>query len=199
MGLGKGSKPRPGSLEHCQKQKDKRLWRGYSRLDIKHHLRYDGTSRLFLSMELSEGVDVNYVMPCMLSGHVSQGPFHSYGVRRHLVNRARNDVLHKNKEKLFSICPATYARKSGTWPLQTTPHLRGSKSWTCPCGYLRGSNKSNWTVHQWHFRKEASFPWLVQTVCLLLAVVFGFYWNLRPVRNSQPQKLLMGFWQRAIQ
>ena len=53
---------------------------------------------------------------------VWQAPFHSYGVRRHLVNRARNDVLHKNKEKLFSICPANYPRKSGTWPLQTTSH-----------------------------------------------------------------------------
>ena len=81
-----------------------------------HHLRYDGTYRLSLFMELSQGVDVNYVMPCMLPGHVSQGPFHSYGVRRHLVNRARNDVLHKNKlkEKLFSICLAIHHRKSGT-------------------------------------------------------------------------------------
>ena len=90
----------------CQKQKYKRLWIDYSRLDMKHHLRYDGTYRLFLFIELSQGVDVNYVMPYMLPGHVSQGPFHSYGVRRHLVNRARNDVLHKNKEKLSSICPA---------------------------------------------------------------------------------------------
>ena len=59
---------------------------------------------------------------CMLPGHVSQGPFHGCGVHRHLVNGAINDVLHKNKEKLFSICPANYPRKSGTWPLQTTPH-----------------------------------------------------------------------------
>ena len=84
-----------------------------------HHLRYDGTYRLSLFMELSQGVDVSYVMPCMLPGHVSQGPFHSYGVRRHLVNRARNDVLYKNKlkEKLFSICLATcttHPRTSGT-------------------------------------------------------------------------------------
>ena len=56
-------------------------------------------------MELIEDVDVNFVMPCMLSGHVSQGPFHSYRFHRHLVNRARNDVLHKKKEKLFSIAP----------------------------------------------------------------------------------------------
>ena len=53
-------------------------------------------------MELSQGVEsieVNYVMPCMLPGHVSQGPFHCYGVRRHLVNRARNDVLQKTNLK----------------------------------------------------------------------------------------------------
>ena len=73
--------------------------------------RQDGTYRLSLFMELIQGVDVNFVMPCMLPGHVSKGPFHSYGVRRHPVNRARNDVLHKNKEKLFSICPAPYPRK----------------------------------------------------------------------------------------
>ena len=60
-------------------------------------------------------------------------------------------------------------------------------------------NKCNWTVQQWHFRKEASFAWLIQTVCLVLAVVSGFYWNLRPLRNSQPQKLVIGFWQGAIQ
>ena len=92
-------------------------------------LRYDGTYRLCLFMELSQGVDVNYMMPCMLPGHVSQGPFHSYGVRRHLVNRAKNDVLHKNKEKLFSICPANYPRKSGTWPFQTTLHPLDLSQW----------------------------------------------------------------------
>ena len=48
--------------------------------------RYDGTYRLSLFMQLSQSVDVNYVMPCMLPGHVSQGPFHSFGVRRHFVH-----------------------------------------------------------------------------------------------------------------
>ena len=107
----------------------------------RHHaaltVSYDGTFRLSLSMELSQGVDVNYAMPCMLPGHVSQGPFHSYGVRRHLVNRARNDVLHKNKlkEKLFSICLATcttHPRTSGTWPLQTTPHPQARRAGIVP-------------------------------------------------------------------
>ena len=69
----------------------------------------------------------------------------------------------------------------------------GPNCWNCPCGCPRDSNKSNWTVHQWHFRKsEASFPRLVQTVCLRLVVVFGSYWNFRPWRNSQPQELVMG-------
>ena len=129
---GQGSLLRSGSLARCQKQKDKRLWTDYSRLDIKHHLRYDGTYRPSLFMELSQGVDVNYVMPCMLPAHVSQGPFHSYGVRRHLVNRARSDVLHKNKEKLFSICPAKYPGKSGTSPLQTTPHPQARRAGLVP-------------------------------------------------------------------
>ena len=62
-----------------------------------HHLRYDGTYRLSLFMEISQGVDVNYVMPCMLPGHVSQGPFHRYGVCCYLVNHTRNDVLHKKQ------------------------------------------------------------------------------------------------------
>ena len=56
-------------------------------------------------MELIQGVDVNFVMPRMLPGHVSKEPFQRYEVRRHLVNRARNDVLHKNKEKLFRFAP----------------------------------------------------------------------------------------------
>ena len=83
-------------------------------------------------MELIQDVDVNFVMPCMLPGHVSQGPFHSYGVRRHLVNRARNDVLHQKEEKLFSICPAPYPRKSSTGPLQSTPHPRAQMAGLVP-------------------------------------------------------------------
>ena len=54
-------------------------------------------------MELIQGVDVNFVVPCMLPGHVSKGPFHSYGVRRHLVNRARDDVLHRKREVIFDL------------------------------------------------------------------------------------------------
>ena len=46
--------------------KKKRLWTEYSRLDIKHLLRWDLSPPLF--MELIQGVDVNLVMPCMLPG-----------------------------------------------------------------------------------------------------------------------------------
>ena len=72
MGWGHSSLLRSGSLGRCQQQKDKRLWTDYSRLDIKHHLRYDGTYRLSLLMELSQGVDVNNVMPCMLPGRFTR-------------------------------------------------------------------------------------------------------------------------------
>ena len=100
-------------------------------------------------MELIKGVDVNFVMPCMLPRHVSKGPFHSYGVRRHPVNRARNDVLHKNKEKLFSICPAPYPRKSPTGPFQSTPHPRAQMAGLVPV-VARGivTGLTNCTVHQ---------------------------------------------------
>ena len=103
-------------------------------------------------MELIQGVDVNFVMPCMLPGHVSQGPFHSYGVRRHHVSRARNNVLHKNKEKLFSIRPAPYPLKSPKGPLQSTPHPPAQIAGLVPLvarGIVTGI--TNWTVHQWQF------------------------------------------------
>ena len=151
-------------------------------------------------MESSQGVDVNYAMPCMLPGHVSQGPFHSYGVRRHLVNRARNDVLYKNKlkEKLFSICLATcttHPRTSGTWPLQTTPHPQARRAGIVPV-VARGVVTSliELCISDILENQKPLFPdpWLVQTVCLLLAVVSSSYWNVRPWRNSQPQELVMG-------
>ena len=115
-----GVRTRFCTLIHSRVVKNKRINSVDRLFTSRHHasltVSYDGTFRLSLSMELSQGVDVNYVMPCMLPGHIIQGPFHSYGVRRHLINRTRNDVLHKNrlKEKLFSICLATHHRKSGT-------------------------------------------------------------------------------------
>ena len=155
-----------------------------------HHLRYDGTYRLSLHVHGVESRcwrqlrDAPYA-----AGTCFTIPFHSYGVRRHLVNRARNNVLHKNKlkEKFFSICLATHHRKSGTWPLQTTPHPWARRAGIVPV-VARGVVTSLIEL----CINEASFPWLVQTVCLLLAVVFGSYWNFRRWRNSQPQELVMG-------
>ena len=118
-------------------------------------------------MELSQGVDVNYMMPCMLPGHVSQGPFHSYGVRRHLVNRARNDVLHKNKEKLFSICRTPYPRKSSRGPLRNTPHSRAQMAGLVPV-VARGidTGLTNCTVHQWQFSSIRSSFSLASSRCV---------------------------------
>ena len=119
-------------------------------------------------MELVQGVDVNFVMPCTLTGHVSKGPFQRYGVRRHLVNRARNDVLHKNNEKLFSVCPAPYLRKSATGPLQSTPHV---VAWgivikqvylIAPC------------INDSLAQSEPLFPWLGQGMCTSFKLFIRF-------------------------
>ena len=109
---------------------------------------------------------VNFLMPCMLPGHAPQGPFYSYGVHRRLVNRARNDVLHRNKAKLFSICPAPYTRNSPRGPLQSTPHP-GPKWLTCSCGctgIVKGL--TNWTVHQWQFSSIRSPFSLASSRCV---------------------------------
>ena len=66
-----------------------------------------------MELQLIQGVDVNFVMPCMLSGHVSKGPFQRYGIRRHLVNRARNDVLHKNKALADAVLDVFYLQYLG--------------------------------------------------------------------------------------
>ena len=94
-------------------------------------------------MELIQGVDVNFVMPLMLPGHVSKGSFHSYEVRRHLVNRARNDVLHKNKEKLFSIYPAPLPPKVPDRIVSKYSLAPGPNCWTCSCGCVGDSNRTN--------------------------------------------------------
>ena len=88
------------------------MWTDYSSLDIKHHLRYDGTYRLSLFMELSQRV-VNYVMPCMLPGHVSQGPFHSYGVRRPLSTAREMMYFTKTKRSYFRFAPPTIPESPG--------------------------------------------------------------------------------------
>ena len=113
----------PAHSRVVKNKKDKRLWTDYSRLEIMQHFWYDGTYHLSLLMELSKLL--TSIMWCPIC---CRDKFHSYGVRRHLVNRARNDVLHKNKEKFVSICPAAHPRNSWTWPLQTTPHPRALRA-----------------------------------------------------------------------
>ena len=118
-------------------------------------------------MELIQDVDINFVMPFMLPGHVSQGPFHIYGVRRHLVSRARNNVLHKNKEKLFSIRPAPYHLKSPTRPLQSTPHPPAQMAGLVPLFAQRiVTGLTNWTVHQWQFSSIRSPFSLASSRCV---------------------------------
>ena len=112
-------------------------------------------------MELIQGVDVNFVMPCMLPGHVSKGPFHSYGVRRHLVNRARNDVLHP--------------RKSPTGPLKNTPHPRAQMAGLVPVvarGIVTGLTFIAPCINDSLAQSKAPFPWLGQGVCTFFKLFF---------------------------
>ena len=64
----------------------------------------------------------------------------------------------KQREVIFDLPRQLPPKVREMTALSNSPPF-GPKSWTCPCGCPRGSNKSYWTVHQWHFRKsEASFP-----------------------------------------
>ena len=91
-----------------------------------------------------QDVNVNYVRPCMLLGHASQEPFHRYGVRRYLVNRVRNYVLHKNKagEVIFNL-PRPLPPKVQDLTASNNSPPPGQKGWTCPSGCPRGGSKSD--------------------------------------------------------
>ena len=111
-------------LSNGRKRKEKRRWTYYSHLDIKYHLWWNLSPLPVQGSELSQGVDVNYVMLCLF---VAGTGF----TRTFLQLRSpppssqpgeTDDVLYGNKEKLFSICPTPYSRASVTAPLQTTPH-----------------------------------------------------------------------------
>ena len=110
--------------------KDKRRWTCYSHLDIKYHLWWNLSPLPVQGSQLSQGVDVNYVMLCLsVAGTCFTRTF--LQLRSPLPSsqpRETDDVLYGNKEKLFSICPAPYARTSVTGPLQTTPHSRARRA-----------------------------------------------------------------------
>ena len=82
-----------------------------------------------------------HVLPYMLQGHVSQAPFHSYGVRRHLVNRARNDVFHKKQREVIFDWPRQLPPKVREMTASSNSPPSGPKGWTCPRGCPGSSNK----------------------------------------------------------
>ena len=147
---------------------------------------------------VSQGVDVNYVRDALyVAGTYFTSP-HSYGVRRHLVNRARNDVLHKNKEKLFSIYPANYPRKSGTWPLQTTPHPMARRAGLVPV-VAQGVVTSLIEPYINDILENEEPLSLFSSNCVPpFSCCFRFLLKFSALRNSQPLELVLGFWQRAI-
>ena len=102
----------------------------------------------------------------MLPGQVSQlrSPPPSYQPRKKWC------TSQKQREVCFDL-PRRPPPKVLDMTASNNSPPSGPKGWTCPRGCPRVL-----IVHQWHFRKsEASFPWLVQTVCLLLvaAEIFG--------------------------
>ena len=151
-----------------EKQKDPSLWTDYSRLDIRHVLRWD------LSPLPAHGADsrcwrqFRYVKPCMSAGTCFTRTFPQlWSTPPHLVNRVRNNVLHKNKEKLFSIRTAPYPRRSPTGPLQGTPHPPAQMAGLVPL-VARGivTGLTNWTVHQWQFSSIRSPFSLASSRCV---------------------------------
>ena len=160
MGWGWGSLLRSDSLARCEKQKDKHLWTDYSRLDIMHHLRYDGTYRLSWSW-------VKVLMSVRWCPVCCRDMFHkdlSTATESAAILSTAREMMYFTKTNLkrsyfrFASPPAppTLERPGHDRFKQLPPP--SPKGWNCPCGCPRGSNKSNWTVHQWHFRKsEASF------------------------------------------
>ena len=103
----------------------------------------------------------------------------------HLVNRVRNNVLHKNKEKLFSIRTAPYPRKSPTGPLQGTPHPPAQMAGLVPL-VARGivTGLTNWTVHQWQFSSIRGPFSLASSRCVPpLSCCFRFLLKFSPLRK----------------
>ena len=133
-------------------------------------------------------------LPYMLQGHVSQAPFHSYGVRRHLVNRARNDLFHKNKEKLFSIRPPNYPRKFGKWPLQATPHPLARRAGLVPVDAHGVVTSPVEPCINDILENQKPLSLFSPNCAPPFRCFFRFYWNFRPWRSSQPQELVIGFW-----
>ena len=123
-GVGLGHVSALQFTRRCQKQKDKRLWTDYSRLDIMHHLRYDGTYRLSLFMELSQGVDVNYAMPCMFAGTCFTRTFSTPTESAAILSTAREMMFFTktNLERSYFrfASPPTLERPGH----ETTPHPR---------------------------------------------------------------------------
>ena len=114
------------TLSNGRKQNEKRRWTYHSHLDIKYHLWWNLSPPPVQGSELSQGGDVNYVMPCLfVAGTCFTRTFlQQRSPPPSCQPRETDDVLYGNKEKLFSICHAPYSRKSVTGPLQTTPHPR---------------------------------------------------------------------------
>ena len=148
-----------------KKQKEKRLWTQYSRLDIKHLLRWD------LWPLPVHGVDWRcwrqfrealYVVRTCFTRTFPQLPIPPPPCQP----CEKWCTSQKEREVIFD-CPAPYPRKSPTGPLQSTPHPQAQMAGLVPVvaqGIMTGL--TNWTVHQWQFSSIKSTFSLASSRCV---------------------------------
>ena len=138
-------------------------------------------------MEWIQGVDANFVMRCMLPGHVSQGLFHS---------RLRSPpppcqqcekwcTSQKQREVIFDLpCPLT-----PNVPYRTASkdsHPRAQIAGLVPV-VARGivTGLTNWTVHHWQFSSIRSPFSLSSSRCVSpLSCCFWFLLKCLILRKS---------------
>ena len=92
-------------------------------------------------------VELRYVVPCLfVAGTCFTRTFPQLrSPPPSCQPRETDDVLYKNKEKLFSFCPAPLLLKVGDRTASNNTPSPGQKGCGCP-----GKSKtSNWTVHHW--------------------------------------------------
>ena len=163
-------------LSNGRKQKEKRRWTCYSLLDIKYHLRWNLSPLPVQGSELSQFkvlASTTWFPACLWAGHVSQGPFHSYGVR---PPRDRWCTLKKQRQVIFDLPPPPTPESPTASNNSPSTSQKGSG---CPGNYIL-------------VQSEAPSPWLVQAVCL----PFSYYF--RPWGNSHRQEHVMDFLQQVI-
>ena len=122
----------------------------------------------------------------MLPEHVSQEPFHSYGVRRRTLSTVWEIMYFtKTKRNYFRFAPPPTPESPPTGPLQGTPHPPAQMAGLVPL-VARGivTGLTNWTVHQWQFSSIRSPFSLASSRCVPpLSCCFRFLLKFSALRK----------------